>query len=56
VLPRRSISPSRVVAEEVKGAELQDFFVGQACRAIESGTEEFAAPDAVIEQPVSRDA
>ena len=37
--------------EEVRGAELQDFFVGEARRAIESGSEEFATPDAVIEQP-----
>jgi len=37
--------------EHVKAAELQDFFVGQARRDIESGAKEFAAADAVMEQP-----
>lgn len=40
-----------VFAEHVRAAELQDFFVGEARRAIEGGTGEFAAADAVIQQP-----
>lgn len=37
--------------EHVKASELQDFFVRDAKRAIESHAEEFATPDAVIQQP-----
>jgi hypothetical protein len=40
-----------VFQEQVKASELQDFFVGQAKRAIESGSEEFAASDGVLKQP-----
>lgn len=37
--------------EHVRASELQDFFVGQARRAIESGADEFAAADGVLAQP-----
>jgi hypothetical protein len=37
--------------EHVRAADLQDFFVREAKRAIESSSDEFATPDAVIQQP-----
>lgn len=37
--------------EHVRAAELQNFFVGQARRDIESASKEFSAADAVLEQP-----
>jgi hypothetical protein len=40
-----------VFHEQVRAGELQDFFVGQARRAIESGSEEFAQADGVLRQP-----
>lgn len=37
--------------EHVRASDLQDFFVRDAKRAIERGSDEFAAPDAVLQQP-----
>jgi hypothetical protein len=39
--------------DHVRAAELQDFFVREAKRAIENSTDEFSTPDAVIQQPRS---
>lgn len=42
--------------EHVRASDLEDFFVREAKRAIESGAEEFSTPDAVIQQPPSTEA
>lgn len=39
--------------ENVRASDLEDFFVREAKRAIENGSEEFAAPDAVIQPPTA---